>query len=50
MKSKRVDMSERLVEIPVERQLRTVLKDVKGDLTYSEFLKRLLDQNGCNYA
>jgi len=37
-------MTERLVEIPVEREVRTAIKEVKGVMTYSQFLEKLLDQ------
>jgi len=39
-------MAERLVEIPVEREVRTAIKEVKGTMTYSQYLERLLDQEG----
>jgi hypothetical protein len=35
-------MSERLVEIPVEREIRDKIKQKKGVDTYSEFLNKLL--------
>jgi len=38
----RYGMSERLVEIPVEREIRDKIKRKKGVDTYSEFLNKLL--------
>ena len=35
-------MTERLVEIPVEREIRAAIKEVKGTMTYSQFLTKLL--------
>lgn len=35
-------MSERLVEIPVEREIRDKIKQKKGVESYSEFLSKLL--------
>ncbi len=37
-------MTERLVEIPVERKVRERLKIVKGTLTYSQFLRKVLSE------
>jgi hypothetical protein len=37
-------MTERLVEIPVERKVRERIKKVKGILSYSRFLETLLDE------
>jgi len=35
-------MTERMVEIPVWREVRDMIKDTKGLLTYSDFLKQLV--------
>ena len=37
-------MPERLVQIPIEKQLRIEIKKVKGVLTYSEFFGKILDE------
>jgi len=37
-------MTERMVEIPVWRDVRDRIKQEKGTLTYSEFLSRLVQQ------
>ena len=37
-------MTERMVEIPVWRDVRDSIKKVKGTSTYSEFLNRLVQQ------
>jgi hypothetical protein len=36
-------MSERLVEIPVNRTVREKIKAVKGVMSYSEFLEKVID-------
>jgi hypothetical protein len=36
-------MSERLVEIPIERTIREQIKEIKGVKTYSEFFAELLE-------
>ena len=38
-------MSERLVQIPIEKRLRSEIKKVKGVLTYSEFFEKTLEKN-----
>ena len=35
-------MSERLVEIPVNRQVREKIKEIKGVMSYSEFLENVI--------
>jgi hypothetical protein len=35
-------MSERLVEIPVDRAVRERIKEIKGVLSYSQFLDRII--------
>lgn len=37
-------MSERLVEVLVTPQLRAKIKKLKGDMTYEEYLSKLLEQ------
>jgi hypothetical protein len=37
-------MSERLVEIPVHRAVRDKLKEVKGTMSYSEFLENIISK------
>lgn len=37
-------MSERLVEIPVERAIREKIKEIKGVLSYSEFLEQVITE------
>ena len=36
-------MSERLVEIPVNRMVREKIKTRKGIMSYSEFLEKVID-------
>ena len=44
LKPNHTNMSERLVEISVEKKIRTAIKEVKGTMTYSQFLGKLLYQ------
>ena len=37
-------MSERLVEIPVERIVRQKIKEIKGVKTYSQFINELISK------
>jgi len=37
-------MSERLVEIPIERLVREKIKDLKGVKTYSQFIIELISK------
>jgi hypothetical protein len=37
-------MSERMVEIPVKREVRDKIKEAKSGLTYSEFLGLIIKQ------
>jgi len=37
-------MSERLVEIPVERELRDIIRELKGRKTYTQFLADILSK------
>lgn len=41
-------MTERDVDIPVTRKTRTLLKKMKGGLTYDEFLNKHLKGECCN--
>ena len=36
-------MSERFVEILVKREVRDLVKQKKGDLSYNQFLKKVVD-------
>lgn len=38
-------MSERLVDIPVKREIREEIKKIKGSLSYSKFFEKTLLQN-----
>lgn len=38
-------MFERLVIIPVNRELRNKIKEAKGDLSYSKYLNKLLSES-----
>ena len=44
LKDQRFLMSERLVEIPIRKEVRNMIKDAKGVKTYSEFLGELVCQ------
>jgi len=35
-------MTERMVEIPVYREIREKIKEIKGVMTYSEFLENII--------
>ena len=37
-------MTERMVEIPVYREVREKIKKIKGVMTYSEFLDRMITE------
>jgi len=37
-------MTERLVELPVKSDLRDIIKSLKKDKTYDEFLRELISQ------
>jgi hypothetical protein len=39
------DMSERFVEILVKREIRDLVKEKKGSLSYNQFLKNIVDGN-----
>lgn len=39
------DMSERFVEILVKREIRDLVKEKKGELSYNKFLKKVVDGN-----
>ena len=36
-------MTERMVEIPVNRNVREKIKKIKGDVSYSQFISDLLE-------
>jgi len=42
-------MSERLVEVPISKQTRDDIKRVKGQLTYDQFFKQILECQDENY-
>lgn len=43
-KNLRLDMKERFVIIPVDRETRELIKEAKGQLTYNQFFTKLVSK------
>ena len=43
VRSQKTIMTERMVEIPVNRNVREKIKKIKGDVSYSQFISDLLE-------